>query len=213
MLDRAARTTVRNFSTLFLVCLVVFLPLEMAYAFIHREAIEVRELTTYIEELEGGRRVNGVGPAELESAERNRAILTAIELALVPIMISAARRVLDRDEDGEIATATDAFKHSLTPLRIGPFPAPSGFGAVGLSVVFSFLVGFAAYKCGGLLLDVFPDRLDFGILGVVEACARSIALPWFLVTWIEAGRARERRGRHTVPGSPFARPPERQGKL
>jgi len=207
MLDRAARSIVRNFSTLFLVCLVVFLPLEMAYAFIHREAIEVRELTTYIEDLEGNQRVNGVGQEELEAADRNRAILTAIELALVPIMISAARRVLERDEAGEIPTATDAYQHALTPPRFGPIPRPKMLGALGFSVVFSFLVGFAAYKCAGLLLDVFPDRFDFGILGVVEACARSIALPWFLVTWIETGRAGEKRGRHAVSGSPFARPP------
>ena len=214
MLDRAARSTIRNFSTLFLVCLVVFLPLEMTYAFLHRDAIEVRELTPFITELEQGQRVNGVGADELDAAERDRQILTVIELALVPLMISAGRRVLERDAGREIPTATDAYKHAFTPPRIGPIPGPSSLGALGLSIVFSLLVGFAVYKAGGLVLDVFPDRFDFVILGTVEACARSVGLPWFLVTWIETARSRERRVRPSAPGSPFARPPgRRQGKL
>ena len=186
----------------------------MAYAFIHREAIEVRELTPFIAELDGSQRVNGIGTDELEDAERSRMILTAIELALVPFMISAARRVHERDEAGELPTATDGWQHALTPPRIGPIPRPKSFGAVGVAVVFSLLVGFAIYKAGLVVLDVFPDRLDFGILGMVEACARSVGLPWFLVTWIETAKTRERRGRHAVSGSPFARPPgRRQGKL
>lgn len=212
MLDRAARSTVRNFSTLFLVCMATFLPLEMAYATIHQKEIEVRHLEPYIAELRSDQRVNGVGPSELNDAERARRILNAIELALVPIMISAARRVVERDGAGALPTVTDAYRHAIVPVRIGPAPRAGAIGAVGTSVFFSFLVGFATYKGGLLLTDLFPDRADFVILGTVEACARSVGLPWFLAAWVEAGRARDRRARPTV-GSPFAHPPPKRGKL
>jgi hypothetical protein len=205
MLDRAARSTVRNFSTLFLICLVVFLPLEIAYATIHQSAIEVRELAPFIEELPGNQRVKGVGPAELDDARRDRMILTAVELALVPLMVSAARRVFERDAAGDLPTATDAYLHSMTPLRLGPLPPADSIGAVGVAVVFSLSVGFATYQAGLLLADVFPDRFDFVLLGAVEACARSLALPWFLGAWVEAGRVKERR--RPTTDSPFARPP------
>jgi hypothetical protein len=120
--------------------------------------------------------------------------------------------VLERDEAGELPTATDAYRHAVTPPRIGPPPSGNSLGAIGTAIVFSLLVGFAVYKGGLLLADVFPDRLDFVILGVVEASARSVGLPWFLGAWVEAGKAKERR-RRPAAGSPFARPPARGGKL
>ena len=210
MLDRAARSTVRNFSTLFLVCMVVMLPLEMGYAVLYRDVIEVHELVPFIEELPERQRVRGVGTADLDSAKRARLILTALELALVPVLLSATRRVLDRERDGALPTATDAYRNGLTPLRIGPIPVLGHAGAIGVAVVFSLLVGFAAYQVGRIGSEVFPQRLLFGILGGVESIARSLALPWALVAWIEAGARRAGAGLRTASSrSPFGAPPGR----
>jgi hypothetical protein len=188
LLDRAARATVGNFSTLFLVCLVALLPLELIYSVLHRDVIATRELHGYIEALPEGQKVRDVGASELEAAERDRGIVTAIELLLIPLLLAASRRVLEVDEKGELPTATDAWRRGLAPFRPGPRPPSSALGALVVAFVFALFVGFAAYQAGRLLSEVFPDRLAFAILGTVEAVARSLALPWFLVTWVEAGR-------------------------
>jgi hypothetical protein len=190
LLDRAARSTVGNFSTLFLVCMIVMLPLELTYAVLHHKAIATRELHGYIEELPAGEKVRGVGPSELDSARRDRAIVIVVELLLLPLLLSAARRALEDAEAGGVPTATGAWRRGLAPFRPGPFPPGSSSGAVLTGVVFALFVGFAAYQAGRLVAEAFPDRYAFGILGPVEAAARSLALPWLLVIWIEAGRGK-----------------------
>lgn len=207
MLDRAVRSTVRNFSTLFLVCMVVMLPLETGYAFVHRDVIEVREITPFIEELPDGQRIKGVGSAEIDAAERDRLILNVVEAVLVPLLlVAAARRVLERDRAGVLPTATDAYVHGLTPYRPGPLPAVNRLGAVALALAFSVAVGALVWTGGKLIAELFPDRLAFVMLGLMAAAARSLALPWFLVAWIEAAEGREAR-RPPRRASPFASPP------
>ena len=188
LLDAAARSTARNFSTFFLVCMIVLLPLEMGYSLLHKDVIEARELESYIEELPRGQKVRGVGRRELKDAQRSRLILTGIELALVPLLMSATRRVLDSDREERLPTAVDAYRHGLAPFRPGPLPSSGSWGGVLLAALFALAVGFVANQTGRIASEAFPDRFAFGILGVVEAAARSIALPWFLVTWALAGR-------------------------
>jgi hypothetical protein len=211
MLDRAARSTVRNFSTLFLICLVLLLPLEIAYGFLHKGAIANHEIRPFIVDLGEGTKIQGVGSPEFESAERNRVILTVIEVALLPLFIAAARRAIERDRLGELPSATDAYVHGLAPPRIGPAPPARAVGAVGLAALFAFVLAFAALRGGGLLVDLFPDRFRFVMLGLVEASARSLALPWFLGAWIVGGEVPGRGRRGPGPArDPFNRPP--QGK-
>lgn len=199
LLDTAARSTARNFSTFFLVCMIVLLPLEMAYSLLHKDVIEAREMHSYIEELPRGQKVRGVGRRELSDARRDRLILTGIELLLVPVLMSASRRVLDSDREERLPTAMDAYRHGLAPFRPGPLPG-GGWGSVLVAAVFALAVGFACYQTGRIASEAFPDRLSFGILGMVEAAARSIGLPWFLVTWAVAGGRTEGSGAATEAG-------------
>lgn len=208
MLDRAARSTVRNFSTLFLVCMVVFLPLEMGYAFVHHDAIQVREVVPFIEDLSGRQKVDGVGRAELDEAERNRAILTGIELAFIPLLISAGRRVIEHDREEGLPTATDAWTRGLAPPRLAPFPAARNLGAIGLAAMFALMVGFVAYQAGRIPAELFPERSSVVMLGGAEAIARSVGLPWFLVAWVEAGV----RARRSEPSKPRLSPFEGGGR-
>lgn len=194
LLDTSARATARNFSTFFLVCMIVLLPLEMAYSLLHKDVIEAREMHSYIEELPRGQKVRGVGRRELADARRSRLIVTGIELALVPLLMSATRRVLDSDREARLPTAADAYRHGLAPFRPGPLPAGGAWGSVLVAALFALAVGFTGYQTGRIVAEAFPDRSAFGILGVVEAAARSIALPWFLVTWAVAGRREPARG-------------------
>lgn len=185
LLDRAARSTVRNFSTLFLVCMFVFLPLELVYATLHRDEIATRELHPYIERVPRGQEVRGVGEEDIEAARRDRIIVAGLELVVLPLLLAATGRVLDDDRRGRLPTATDAWRHALGSFRAGRLPPPGTAGAVLLSALFALSVGIAAYLTGRVLSEVFPDRLSFAMLGTVEAVARSVALPWFLVTWAQ----------------------------
>jgi hypothetical protein len=191
LLDRAARSTVRNYSTLLLVCFVVLLPLELVSSLLHRDAIAVRDLHPYIEDLPGDQKVRGVGENEIRAAEEQRLFVTGLELVLLPLFLSAARRVLEAEGEGRLPTATDAWRRGLAPFRPGPLPSAGNWGAVLVALVFALSVGYAGYQAGRLLSEVFPDRFAFVILGTVEALSRSLALPWFLVTWVEAGHPRE----------------------
>ncbi len=211
MLDRAARSTVSDFSTLFLVCLAVLLPLELAYTTIHRDVVEVHDLAPFLEDVGERQRVGGVGPQELDDAERNRTVLNAIELALIPVFIAAGRRVFARRAEGELPTATDAYVHGLAPPRIGPLPRARSAGAILLALVFSLLVGYAAYRAGEIVAQLFPDRCRFVILGGVEAVSRSVGLPWLLGAWLTA-TAGERRAGRRLGGGPFAQPPKRSSR-
>jgi hypothetical protein len=190
LLDRAARSTVGTFSTLFLICMTAMLPLEMTYAVLHHKAIETRELHGYIEDLPRGEKVRGVGHSEIDAARRDRKIVTVVELLLLPLLLAAARRALEVAENGGVPTATDAWRRGLAPFRTGPVPRGGPWGALLVSGAFALFVWFATFQAGRLVAEVFPDRLAFGILGPVGAVAGSVALPWLLVTWIEAGRGR-----------------------
>jgi hypothetical protein len=168
----------------------------LTYAFIHRDVIEVRELEPYIEDLTGKQKVRGVTAADFDDAGRDRLIVIGIEIVLLPLLLSATRRVIEVDRERRLPTATDAYKRGLAPFRPGPLPEAKNLGALLVSVAFALFVGFAAYQAGRLLTEAFPDAVAFGILGTAEAVARSLALPWPLVTWVE-GAPRRARSRET----------------
>jgi hypothetical protein len=181
LLDRAARSTARNFSTLFLACMIVMLPLELAYATVHRDAIATREYHSFIRDLPSDEKVQKVGTEELDRAERDRKLVTIIELVGVVLLLGVARRILEVDREGGVPTAVDGWTHGA--FRPGPLPRPGDWGPVIASVVIGGAISFFAYQAGLLLVDLFPDGPSFAMLGVVEATARSLGLPWVLGAW------------------------------
>src|SRR5918996_4067814 len=84
-LEQSLQATWRNFATIFFAATLITLPLHVGRAFAYRDVIAVRELHDAIEQFPGARQVRSIGTAELDSARRSLAIVTAIELVLVPV--------------------------------------------------------------------------------------------------------------------------------
>jgi hypothetical protein len=186
MLESALQTTFRNFSTLFLIVAVVVFPLQLAYGIAFRDEIAVRELHPEIEGFRSGLKVRTVGPAELDRARVAGYAVWLIELALIPLMVKAARRALDAAERGDVATVAAAWRRALRqePRRWLPgAPAAVAAGA-GLAVAVLLMLEVT----GLLLTDMLPEGPRFAGVVVVETLARSAALPFLLVP-LAVGRA------------------------
>jgi hypothetical protein len=192
MLESALQMTFRNFSTLFLIVAVVVFPLHLAYGITFRAEIAVRELHPEIEELPTGLRVRDVGAAEIDRARAAGYAVWLIEIALIPLMVKAARRALDATERGGVPTVGDAWRGVFRrePRRWLPgAPAAVAAGA-GVAVVVLLMLEVS----GLLLTDMLPDGPRFAGMVVVDTLARSSALPFLLVS-LARGRVPRAAGR------------------
>lgn len=186
MLAKMVDTTLRNLSTLALVCAIVLAPLHLAYAFVNRDAIAVREMAPAIESFPEGRQVRNVGRAELERERLSRWLVIALEaLLVVPLLLRPTRRVLQADAEGRVPTATSAFTGDL---RAGSSPdlrlVVAG-AVIGLAVIALVQVG------GSIVVPMLEDTTEWlGVL-VAETLARSLGLP-FLLTALAGSRAAAR---------------------
>ena len=186
MLEKLVDTTLRNLSTLALVCAIVLAPLHFAYAFVNRDAIAVREMAPAIEGFPEGRQVRNVGRAELERERLSRWLVIALEaLLVVPLLLRPTRRVLQADAEGRVPTATGAFTGAL---RSGSSPDPPlilAGAAIGLVVIVLVQVG------GSILVPMLEDATEWVGVLVSETLARSLGLP-FLLTALAGSRAAAR---------------------
>jgi hypothetical protein len=197
MLESALQMTFRNFSTLFLIVAVVVFPLHLAYGITFRAEIAVRELQPEIEELPSGLRVRDVGAAEIDRARMAGYAVWLIEIALIPLMVKAARRALDATERGGVPTVGDAWRGAFRrePRRWLPgAPAAVAAGA-GVAVVVLLMLEVS----GLLLTDMLPDGPRFAGMVVVDTLARSSALPFLLVS-LATGRVPRAAGRAAGAG-------------
>jgi hypothetical protein len=192
MLETSLQATFRNFSTLFLVVAVVVFPLHLAYGITFRDEIAVRELHSDIEDLPSGTKVRGVGPAEIDRARMAGYALWLVEIALIPLMVKAARRALEATERGDVATVADAWGGALE--RAPQRWIRGGLGVVGGMTVVAVLVFVPLELTGLLVTDALPDGFRFAGVVLFDTAARSSALPFVLVALV-VGRAprRERR--------------------
>jgi hypothetical protein len=197
MLESALQMTFRNFSTLFLIVAVVVFPLHLAYGITFRAEIAVRELHPEIEEFPSGRRVRDVGAAEIDRARVAGYAVWLIEIALIPLMVKAARRALDATERGGVPTVADAWRGAFRrePRRWLPgAPAAVAAGA-GVAVVVLLMLEVS----GLILTDMLPDGPRFAGVVVVDTLARSSALPFLLVS-LATGRVPRAAGRAAGAG-------------
>src|SRR3712207_4907980 len=100
MLDRMLRATFRNYSTLFLMCAALSVPVAVIYCFIFRSSIAVHELHDTILSFPGKRQIAGVGRQTLLTSRYVGWGLVLLGVLVLPLLARGARRIIERDADG-----------------------------------------------------------------------------------------------------------------
>jgi len=185
LVDRALKTTLRNFSTFWLIVAVVTIPLNLAWATLFQDVIAAREIHADIESLPSGDPVRGVDGEAIERSRYAQLIVLALQLALIPLLLRATRRAIERDASGHVPTALGAWRgvgrssgaRTSAPWRLSVALAMAGFALV---------VGLLAALIGGLLAAPVDDALAWLVVGLTRGAALALALPFLLVGIVEA---------------------------
>jgi hypothetical protein len=189
MLGRTIDMTLRNLSTLALVCAIVLAPLHLVYGFVNRDAIAVREMSPAIEAFPEGRQVRGVGRAELARERVSRWLLLLAVLSTVPVLLGPTRRVLAADEDGATPTALGALRGRRLDRRARPEPPLVLLGALMALVVIVLVEATAA-----IVVPMLEDSSEWVGVAAGQTLARSLGLP-FLTVALTIGNSSSRRAR------------------
>ena len=187
LVDRALRTTLRNFSTFWLIAAAVTIPLSLAWASMYQDVIATREIHSDIEALPPGGEVRGVDGEAIARAERAQLIVLALELALIPILMRVTRRAIERDASGHTPTALGAWRGIVRA------SGPRVSGPWRLSVVlpmagFALVVWGLGTLIGWLLAAPVADSLAWMAVALTRGGALALALPFLLVGLVEARR-------------------------
>ncbi|MGH2730386.1 MAG: hypothetical protein ACRDJI_07215 [Actinomycetota bacterium] len=198
MLDRAWRVLFRNFSTFFLVVGVITIPLHLVHSFAFRDVVGVAELHSEIEELPENLKVRGVGAEDLDRARIAYWVVTALEIALLPVLLGATRRVIEVDDDEGVPGVIDAYRHARarppSALRPPPGTATTLIGAAAVG----FAVGWLARAAGLLVVEPLGHAAAWAGVGLVEGGSRALGAVFFLVVVIDLAR-RAKGGRGDTP--------------
>ncbi|MDQ4143562.1 MAG: hypothetical protein M3198_07440 [Actinomycetota bacterium] len=187
LIDRALRNTFRSFATLFLLAALVTVTSHLVYGFIFRDVLEITELHPFVLGLNPGRRVNDVSLGDLQRSETARWIVLAIQLALLPLLVAAARRIIAVEARGGVATVPDALGH------LRDREARMSFRWKGAQIA-TFVAGLAlaaavwylARSAGLLAAEPLPDRFNFVALELVRGLALALAAPFLLGALVTA---------------------------
>lgn len=196
LLDKAFATTLRNYSTLFLIVAFITVPLHLAYGLYFRDVLALSEIHAAIEVLPPAQPVGGVTAEGLEQARLVYLGLCALELLLVPLLWRATSRVVALDRAGHLPTATEAWRLRRVPNTSESDPEGHRILMVVTALLFSGVVWFLAERIGLLVVELVPDRLLFLGLALVRAVSIALAAPFALVAVIVARR------RPGTPGPP-----------
>ncbi len=185
LVDRALKTTLRNFSTFWLIVAVVTIPLNFTWAALFQDVIATREIHSDIESLPPGDPVRGVDGEAIDRSRYAQLIVIALELAFIPLLLRVTKRVIERDASGHVPTALGAWRgvgrsseaRSSAPWRLSVALAMAGFALV---------VGFLAALIGTLLAAPVGDAFAWLVVGLTRGAALALALPFLLVGLVEA---------------------------
>lgn len=173
LLEDALRSTLRNFSTLFLVIFAVLGPLHFLYAFVFHDVLALRELHAAISDFPASRQVRGVGRADLSRAQIWFWVLAVIELSLLPLFTRVAAHVLAMDERGEVPTAIQAWRRiaarAVPPAR----PAGSVAGVVVAALLLGAAVAFFVERTLMVIADLAPDGAAFAVIALARPVGHS----------------------------------------
>lgn len=176
MIERALARTFRNFSTILVIVAVVVIPIHLVYAFTFRNVIATSDFHAAIEAMPDYRQVRSVGPPQLDHARLVFWIITAAELALVPLAVRATRRAFIVDDAGGVPTATDAWSRALQRQEGRKFrpgwvvPALVGVGAAAAT-------GLLLAGIGSSLTGFLSEDWRWTGVGLTQALARAGAAP------------------------------------
>lgn len=180
MLEAGLRTTFRHFWTFFFLAAGITVPLHLIYVFAFHNVIALRELAPQIELFPAARQVHFVGPPDLQHARVALWIVDALEIALLPLAIRAARAVVDMDERGEVPTAPRAWRDSLRGHK-GKLLPPIGSALV-MAVLIALVVGGLLDAIARLIAEPIGANWSFVILGLTQGSARAAGAAFFLGT-------------------------------
>ena len=189
MLGRALDATWRNFSTLFLLGAIFFVPLHLGQTYVFRDEIAVQELRPEIEQFPENKKVRNVGPAELAKERAILLVLSGVDLLIAVGLSGAARRVHAVDAHDGVPTVGDALRAGREFRgRLDPRVTAAG-------VAIAALVAWLVYRIASLVAGSLGAATMFIGVGL----ARGIAVSTLFAIAIGCAAA----------ASGTARPPER----
>ena len=176
MIERAFARTFRNFSTIFMVVAVVVLPVHLIYAFTFRNVIATSDFHDAIDSMPSYRQVRSVGPPQLDHARLAFWLITAAELALVPLAMRATRRVFIVDDAGEVPTAVDAWGRALQRQEGRTF-RPGWVAPALVGVAGAVAAGLLIAGVGSSLTGFLSEDWRWTGVGLTQALALAGAAP------------------------------------
>jgi hypothetical protein len=184
--DRALRNTFGNFSTLFLLALLVTVVTHLVYGIVFRDVLEIDELHRFVKGLTAGRTVTGIGAKDLREAIFWAKAVPVAEILLLPLLVGATRRVISRSDRGEVPTVMDGVRHPRSGPRLRAGRVAPGWATVLLGTALAVGVWFLARQTGILLIEPLPDPANFLWFTIVYAVAEALGLAFFLGTFVTA---------------------------
>jgi hypothetical protein len=169
--DAALRATFRNFSTLFFLVAVMTVPLHVAHSYVFREVIALSELHPEIETFPKGRRVRNIGVVDLDRARTSYVVLSVLEVALLPLLVRAARHVVARDNP--VPTVVGAYRALARAHSGSSQPWTALARALALAAPFGVAVALLMRATGLLLIEPLADEHAVSWVGLVEGTARA----------------------------------------
>ena len=187
MLDHSFRLTFANLSTLFLLVLAVALPLHLAYGIATRDVVAVRSVADRVEDL-GDAPAGEVTSDDVSAARRWYLLLNLLELALLVVLVPAARAIVEAGEAGEVPTVGRGLR-AITRPAAWRLRAPSGaWGQVALAAAVALAVGYLLEATLNQLVDLWTGGGSFVGVAAAQAIARALAAPFLLVALALATR-------------------------
>ena len=185
LVDRALKTALRNFSTFWLIVAAVSIPLNLAWAVGFQDVVATRAIHADIESLPTGDTVRGVDEEAIDRARYGELIVLALQIAIIPVLLRATRRAIERDAEGHVPTALGAFGGVFRSSRAR---RPTRFSAsVALAMAaFALIVGIFATLIGDLLVEAAGGSVAWLVLALSRGTVLALALPFLLVGWVEA---------------------------
>ncbi len=181
MLERTLRLALRNYVTLFLFVSCFALTIHLVYLFLFRDVVGVSELHDAIDAFPPSRQVRGVGHRELDAWRAGGAVVTVVEIALVPFLARGAARVIEDDERGEVPTVTAALAATMKR-GYRWFPSLREAGPLLVSSTIALLTWWFVRETGLLLVEPLGPGRAWAAVALVEGAARAAAAPLVLVS-------------------------------